>query len=143
VLEGLKPKAAADARVPIAGTRMMALAVYVDEEHDSNMMLLMMGDAFAGQEAGMRQQLQQAMAEEQVEKQEEVEVEETYEKEFTVRGQPATFRISRGKGAESGSPRVQATGVFPGKSGPAMLMLNVDAEHYSEDDVLEMLGSIQ
>jgi hypothetical protein len=63
--------------------------------------------------------------------------------EREIRGQPATFALMKGTGDQSGSERIQVVGFFRGKQGDAMLMLDVDTEKYSEEDIVEMIDSIE
>ncbi len=79
----------------------------------------------------------------QVQGPEDIDVEESQEKTMEIRGETATFTISKGVGQQSGGSRITVVGTFQGKEGPTVLILNVDAEEFSEEEVIEMLESIK
>jgi hypothetical protein len=74
-----------------------------------------------------------------------LKIDETLTKRIpvTIRGQPVQFSFRMGK-----SPQTQRTfhlveGIFEGKSGEVMLAMRVDDEVWNEEEVLNILRSIQ
>jgi len=143
VPEGLKPKMSFDMKVPFYG-RFMLWVIYVDEETDSLLMLFTVANASGSEDPQeMRRALDQSLRQQGIEEQEDIDVDETSTKDVEIRGQTVTFTVSKGVGRESGNKRIQVMGVFQGEDGPVFLMLNADAEKYSEEQVIEMLESIE
>jgi hypothetical protein len=141
---GLKPQMSFDMKVPFSGQRMMLWTVYLDEATDSTLVLFAFGEGTAPPNADqMQRQMDQSLRQQGMGQQEKITIKETDKKQVEIRGQPVTFTISKGVGEKSGSPRIQVTGVFQGKTGPAMLMFNADAEKYSEEEIGKMLESIK
>jgi hypothetical protein len=143
VPDALAPQLSMDMKVPFTDQRMMVMAVYADEATHSTLTLVgVEGELGEQQEDQMQRSIDQQLRQQGM-YQEDVQVEESYEKEVEIRGQTATFKITKGVGAESQDPRIQATGAFQGKNGPVMLILNADAEKVSEQQVVEMIDSIE
>lgn len=141
--EGLSPQMSMDMKIPFTDQRIMVMAVYADEPSNSTLVLMAMGEQFAGQnEAQMKQSAEQQLRQQGMQ-QEEVLIEESYQKEVEIRGEQATFNILKGRGAESQAARIQVTGVFRGEDGPVMLILNADATKFGEQQVIEMIDSIR
>lgn len=65
------------------------------------------------------------------------------DKEFTIRGSPATFQFAKGTDGENMKTFRQVTGAFPGKEGTAILFLQIDEEHYNEEEIIKMIESIK
>jgi len=140
---GLAPQASFDMKIPLTDQRLMVWVVYADKKSDSMLMLFAMGETLAQQnQAQMRQSIDQSLQQQNMQ-QEQITVDESYTKELEINGQPATFVIQKGTGKDSQTRRIQVSGVFQGKTGPVMLMLNVDAEKFSEEEIVKMLESIQ
>ena len=139
----LAPKTAFDMKVPFTDQRMMLWVVYTDQKGDSMLMLFAMGNMMAQQNQDqMRQSIDQSLQQQNM-RQEQITIEQTSTKEREINGQQATFTIQKGKGKDSKTERIQVSGVFQGKTGPVMLMMNVDAQKISEDEIVKMLDSIQ
>ncbi|GAF72861.1 unnamed protein product [marine sediment metagenome] len=141
--DGLDPKMSFDVKFPVKG-RMMLWTVYLDEGTESVLVLFALAAASAsGDQEEMRRAMDQSLQQQGMGEQEGITVEESHTKEVEIRGETATFTIAKGVGEESGRPRIQVTGVFQGETGPAILMLNADAEKYTEEQIVEMLDSIE
>lgn len=122
----------------------MLWAFYADQPSHSMMVLAAVGQSFAGQnDARLRQQLDQSLRQQGMDDKEALVIENSYAKQYTIRGKLATFQITKGKGEKSHASRIEVAGSFQGKVGPAMLMLNADAEKVSEEEVVQMLESIK
>ena len=139
----LAPKASFDMKIPFTDQRMMLWVVYADQNSDSMLMLFAMGDMLAKQNQDqMRQSIDQSLQQQNM-RQEQITIERTSTKERQINGQPATFTIQHGKGKDSQTERIQVSGVFQGKTGPVMLMMNVDAQKIGEEEIVKMLDSIE
>ncbi len=104
-----------------------------------------MGDMFAGQnEAQMRASIEQSMQQKNVNngQREQIQNGDISTKELQIGGKTAKFTIIKGQGITTHSPRIQVNGGFQGHSGPAMLMLDADAEKLTPEKVNAMLESI-
>ena len=142
--EGLEPAGSVNMKVPFTGQSLMTVAVYADEETGSVLILTVAGEAFGSQnQAQMQQSIDQSLRQQGMGDKEEILIQESHKKEIEIRGQPVTFTIANGKGAESETPRIQVTGTFEGRAGPAMLIMNADAEKFPEEKIVEMIESIK
>jgi hypothetical protein len=124
----------------------MTMVLYADQSSKSTLALIEPGSMMKGQnEEQMRQQLEQSMRQQGANQPEaeQILISHSEQKQFTIRGRPATFTIATGKGARSGAPRVQVNGTFEGKTGNVLLMLNADANKVSEPAAVQMLESIK
>lgn len=141
---GLKPKASFDMTVPFSGTRMGLWTVYADDATKSQLVLFALGDmANQGDPEEMRKGMEQSLEQQGMKGPQKIDVTESYTKEVEIRGEKATFTISKGTASGSDSPRIQVVGVFKGETGPAILVFDADAEKYPEEDVIKMIESIK
>ncbi len=143
---GLDPKMSMGGTIPLVGVS-MHMAIYSDKDTGSMLTLFTMQTP-QGQtsQEQLRQQMEQSLQQQggnrEVEA-EKINVEETREIELTINDKPASFTLSKGTGAKSGKPRIEVVGTFEGKAGATFVMLNVDAEKYPEEKVVETLESIK
>ena len=143
--ELLKPKASMDLKVPIVNKTIMKMATYADDTGKSTLKLAAMGDMFAGQnEAQMRASIDQSLQQQGVnnERPEQIQNGDISTKDVQIGGKTAKFTIIKGQGTTTHSPRIQVNGGFQGHSGPAMLILDADAEKLTPEKVNAMLESI-
>ncbi len=144
--EPLKPKMSMDMKVPITNTPLMKMAVYSDDTQKNMLTLVAMGEALAGQnEEQMRVSVEQSMQKQGVGGGPRAPIEnaEMSSKELQIRSKPAKFTILKGQEAGTHSPRIQVSGVFQGRSGPVMLILDADASKLTPEKVDAMLQSIR
>jgi hypothetical protein len=140
----LAPTVSINMKIPFTDQPVMVIVVYADKETDSGLVLVALGNELGSQdEAQMRRSINQQLRQQGLGEQEGILIEESYQKEVEIRGQPATFTITKGKGSESGTPRIGAAGVFQGKTGSVMLILNADAEKFPEEKIVEMIELIE
>jgi len=126
----LEPKMAMSVKCPFTDST-STIVMYTDEDtNDSPSMCMLAANA--------------PMVDQwQVQGPENIEATEESEVTMEIRGETATFTISKGAGQQSGGSRIAVTGTFQGKEGPTVFILNVDAEEFSEEEVIEMLESIK
>jgi hypothetical protein len=149
----LKPAGGMSLEIPFIKKTLMLFAMYGDKPEgkadspaqDSTLVLFALGDAFRGQnQEQMRRSIQEALDKQGMQKQEveQLRNEQHSEKQVTIRGQKATFTITKGIGSKSKKPRMQVQGTFEGAAGPVLLLADVDTEQIGADKVLKMLDSI-
>lgn len=132
----LKPKMGLDGSIPFVGS--VKLAVFGDDADHNTLVLT----EFVGGEGAAGQQFDQAMREAGHQGPQEVEVTDSEEFKTTINGQEATFIVGQGK-HHNDREVWQATGAFEGKSGPARLVLQLDAEQHTKEELLEILHSMK
>jgi hypothetical protein len=144
--EGLAPSGSADMELPFFG-RVGAFVMYEDQETDSSLVLFVIGDSLgADVQTQFRMEIDRALEEagvEQEEGAENIEIEQPYDKEFTIRGQPATFRYQKGTDKETGKRRIIVTGQFRSDDGPTTVIFTGDLDKYSEEQIDQMIESIK
>ena len=144
VPEKLEPKMSMDFNVPFTDERFMVMVVYGDQAEGSAVILASFGEAFAGQgEAQMRQQMEQSLREQGLGPDPNMGPQEVTEREIEVRGEPVKFVFATGVDSESGKQRIMVHGMFEGKTGPVMIMVFADPERLSEEEIVQMLESIE
>ena len=87
----------------------------------------------------MERQVRQAMA--QQGRRSDVQVQVVCTQRVTIKGQPVTLTVS--EGSRGGADYRQATGVFPGKGGLAMLMAMGAKDSWNEAILVQFLASIK
>ena len=142
--DGIEPKISFDIKVPFSGQRLMLLAAHTDEETGSLLALFSLADASASQQdqREMERVMGDLLRQQRIEEPEEIAIEQSYTKDVEIRGETVTFTIEKGTGVESNTARIRVKGVFQGKTGPVFLKFSADSEKYTEEQVVEMLESI-
>lgn len=64
------------------------------------------------------------------------------QREFTIKGKKLNFTFAEGTDQDKVEFH-QVTGVFPGKSGPSFLMLQIQSDEYNEEEIVKMIESIK
>lgn len=65
------------------------------------------------------------------------------QQQVQVRGQPVTFTITTGKDPVDGGQRIKAAGTITNGQERTLLVISVDADDFSEEQVVKMLESIK
>ena len=142
--DGIEPKMSFDMKIPFSKKRLMLLAAHTDEETGSLLALFSLADPSASQnQREMERVMGDLLRQQGIDEPEEIVVKQSDKKEVEIRGETATFTIDKGTGTESDTPRIRAKGVFKGKTGPVIVVLNADAEKYTEEQIVEMIESIE
>ncbi|QDT97070.1 hypothetical protein [Gimesia aquarii] len=63
-------------------------------------------------------------------------------REFMIKGKKLNFTFAEGTDQDK-TKFHQVTGVFPGKGGPAFIMLQIQADEYNEEEIVKMIESIK
>ena len=135
----LPPMMSLDWRIPFVGQMMMA--IYGETEQSGLVIFQLETDM--GNAEDMKVQFEESMRRAGRGEMREIPLEESEMFETQINGQAAEFRLGKGKRHESGDEVWQATGVFEGKGGAAMLFMQLDAEEFSKDDALAILKSMK
>lgn len=140
----LEPTTAMSMKIPLNDIG-VTMVTYTDEDTGGflSMSMLAAEGLAPGKEAEMRRGFEQMTNQQNVQGPENIEATEESEVTMEIRGETATFTISKGAGQQSGGSRIAVVGTFQGKEGPTVFVLNVDAEQFSEEEVIEMLESIK
>ncbi len=142
--DGIEPKKSFDVKVPFSDERLMLLTAHTDEETGSLLALFSLADASASQDQReMERVMGDLLRQQGIEEPEEIAIDQSYTKEVEIRGETATFTIEKGTGMESNTPRIRVKGVFQGKTGPVFLKFSADAEKYTEEQIIQMIESIE
>jgi hypothetical protein len=137
----LPPKIAMDMKVPFYGNFMQWVA-YGDTEHGNGLFLAQFA-AHITDEENMRTQWRQSMrGTGKNDWDDDVDITESETHETEVNGEPARFKVARGKSSKQGEVW-QVSGSFRGKSGPGILMLRVKTDEFTKEEVLAILDSMK
>jgi hypothetical protein len=144
----LEPVGGGRFKVPFVGTSMGQGVVYADKGRKCILVLASIGDAFGPQ---LKEQLIQSLESGQSQKQsgnqddhnEEIKDAKTTDLGPTIHAEKATFKITEGVGAKTGKKKIRVNGKFQGKTGPAVFLLNAEAETLSLEDVKKMIESME
>lgn len=131
-----KPKAAM--RMRLAGVGMV-MAMYELEDGQGSLMIGEMQGLPPG-EAQPERQMREAL--EGQDGQRELTVNRTEAREFEIRGETVRFQFSEGVDDQGNEYRM-VEGMFPTEDGQGILVLQVPAEAWDEEAVVEMIESIQ
>lgn len=138
----LEPKMSLDWTMPFVGRKVMTMAVYADKKEHSSIVLFQI-DEELGNTEGMKAQFQQSLRESGHQQWNEVHLDESETFETEISGEEAEFTYGSGNDKNSKRKVWQATGSFAGKGGPAMLFMQLNAEDFDKDRVLEVLKSMK
>jgi hypothetical protein len=140
---GFKADKAVTVKIPFSGQVFMTIVVYNGPNNEPGVSLMEFGQIMANAD---RDQLRMQM-DEQMQKQgqqmKKLTVAESHDVEVQIHGQPATFKIQRAEDAETKQEFVQIEGVFQGKRGPAILLGQLKADTFTEDDAEKLVRSIK
>ena len=139
--ESLPPKAGMDLSVPIVGSKFMTWVAYGVEDDRNGLFLAQFAEGLVKEE-DMRTQWKDSMRQSGQNDWDDIKVEESDKVDVPINGSPATFTIA--KGQDSKSKEVwQVMGSFHGKGGPAMLVLKVDTDDFTREQLFEILNSMK
>lgn len=128
-------------KLPIP-TMDMTLVIFGDGE---NMAMLgdMQGAAFANATPeALAKQMEDSMRG-QSGNRESINAESTEKREFTIRGKPAEFVFTEGTGANSQKKLTEVMEAFPSEAGFVIVVLHVEADKFSKEQLVEIIESIK
>ena len=137
----LPPAMTFEVRIPLVDTRVMTFAMYGNEQQHNILMLMEFGQQF--DEQNMNMQWRQSMRQNSGREVEDVDVESTETVDHDVNGQPAQFKVMKGKTHNSKREVWQLMGMFHGKEGQGMLVANLDEADFTKEQVLDIIKSMK
>ncbi|HWB12848.1 MAG TPA: hypothetical protein VG826_26720 [Pirellulales bacterium] len=140
---GIKAQSAFSMKNPMSGQTVMTMVVYIGPTNESRILLMefgqLMGNADREQ---VRIQMEQQMRQ-QGQQMKKLEVAESRDVELEIRGQSATFKIQKAEDPQTKEQFVQIEGFFEGKEGLTMLIGQLKADSFTEDDAEKFVRSIK
>jgi len=138
----LPPKMGMDMKIPFVGSNFMQWVAYGDAEHGNGLFLAQFSANIMDEET-MRTQRRQSMRNSgRDDWEEDVDIQESETHETEVNGEPAKFKVARGKSRKQGEVW-QVAGGFRGKSGSAFLIMKVKSDEFTKEQVLAILDSME
>ena len=140
---GFKPDTAVTINVPFTGQKFMTMVSYTPPDKDGMIFLVGVGQIGAGADREqMKMQVEQQMNQ-QGQQKKKLDVLESRDVQVDIRGKPATFTIQKAEDPQTKRQYIQVEGVFEGKEGPAILIGQIKADEFSEDDAENLVQSIK
>jgi hypothetical protein len=142
--DGLEPKMSMNMTIPVVGTEFMRMVVYSDQSRSNSLILAGFSKEYIqGQDGQNLDQQFKGELNKHDQGTEEINVTKSEELQRTIRGKEATFVLAEGEGRNSKTPRLRVEGNFEGKIGPSMILINVDADDYSREELIKTIDSIK
>lgn len=123
------------------GFMQMRMVKYNHSSHKGELQIIEM--AVKGTNAGDNAELEAQMQTQKQVQMKSLNVKSTETTELEIRGQSVTFTTVFGQDVSSNTEYYQVEGTFPGKNGPAKLMLQAEAEIWNAEAVTELLESLK
>ncbi|HJT32181.1 MAG TPA: hypothetical protein VJ783_09070 [Pirellulales bacterium] len=140
---GFEPKGAFTMGVPFSDKKLFTVAGYGHTAGDAMISLAEFPVDFAqADQQQLKQQLDQSL-QQQGQRAKSLQVDESRTIDVTINGAPAAFAIQQASDRATNAKYVQVIGVFKGKSGTAMLMAQLPADQYTEEDAEKLVRSIK
>lgn len=138
---GFAPQSAFTMKVPFTGQRIMTMVAYTAPEDQGGVFLMQAGQFGDGSGDSMRRQMSQSM-EGQGQQMKSLTVLSSRDLDLEIRGQAANFKIQK---TEDPSKRqfIQVVGTFQGKQGAAILVGQLNADKFTEEDAEKLARSIK
>jgi hypothetical protein len=130
-------------RIEMPGNMIPSWAVYEDKQASATLVVAQ-SEIFRSQpQANIRQMMEPTFRQQGVALSEhELTNTKIDTRPRTIRGVQATFTIVEGTDTKTKKQRIQVTGVFPGKSASALLLLDADVDKLGKPVVVKMIDSI-
>lgn len=141
--DGFQPDTAISISVPFTGQTLMSMVSFTPPDKQGMVFLTAVGTIAAGADRDqVRHDVEQRMNQQGMGAK-NLDVEESRDLELEIRGKPAKFRIQKARDPQTKQDYVQFDGVFEGKQGAAVLIGQVKADDFTEDDAEQLLRSIK
>ncbi len=140
VPEDLEPKTSLNWTVPVID-KTVWMAIFADATEQAALVLFQLEDDLENSDmlqAQFKNSMQQSGS-----KWKEIQLEESETYTTEIEGKPAEFNVGKGNEKQSGREVWQAKGVFQGKGGAALLFMQLNAEDFTKDDVMNVLKSLK
>lgn len=142
VPEGFKPEMAMSMKVPFTGQTIMNMVGYSAPNQEGGLFVAEAGQFAGADPEQMRAQMENSM-QQQGRQVKQLRVIESRDVEVEIRGKPAKFRIQKAEDTQSKQEYIQVQGTFEGKGGPALLVGQLKADDFTEDDAEKLVRSIK
>ncbi len=139
--ESLEPQGSVDARVPFRGDRLMTGAVYGSKEGDNHIIIGEFGPSIA--QGDFERTMRESMREAGQEEDENLVVIDSEPYDAMIHGEQATFTIAEAEGRKSKTKYWQVSGEFRGDAGPAILLMRLEAEKFTKEQVIDIIKSME
>lgn len=140
--EGFRPATGFSFTIPFTD-QSMTMVVYQSSNGQGGVFLTEFSAGFGSTSPEeLKRQMEQSLNQ-QGQGTKQLQVLETRSVEVVIHGEPATFNIQKAKDPGTNQEYVQVIGVFKGKAGTAMLMAQLPADQYTEDDAEKLIRSIK
>jgi hypothetical protein len=140
---GFKAQSAFAVKNPLNGQAVMTMVVFTGPNNEPSIFLMEFGQLMANVDREqLRMQMEQQMRQ-QGQQMKRLEVAESRDVEVQIRGQQALFKIQKAEDPQTKQQFVQIEGFFEGKQGPTVLMGQIKADSFSEDDAEKFVRSIK
>jgi hypothetical protein len=142
---GFKPQMAMSTQVPFTGQKFMTMVVYSAPNQDGGLFLMEFGGAVGANmdREQLKLQMHQSLSQ-QGQQAKQLNILESRDVEVQIHGQPTTFKIQKAEDQQTKQQYVQVEGTFNGKGGgPAVLIGQLKADEFSEDDAEKLVRSIK
>lgn len=140
--QGFRPANGLSFTIPFTN-QSMTMVIYQGTGHPGGVFLTEFSAGFgAASQEDLKRQMEQSLNQ-QGQGTKQLQVLESRSVEVTIRDEPATFNIQKAKDPNANQEYVQVIGVFKGKKGTAMLMAQLPADQYTEDDAEKLVRSIK
>ena len=144
----LEPAGGGRFQVPLLGKSLGQGAAYADKNKTSLLIVGSFGGVFGEK---FKQQFIEAMQSGQFEQQradkndkrEELKDVKKSRVDRTINGEKAIFDIEQGVGVKSHKAKIRVQGFFEGKTGPAILVIETDADALPEERVMGIIDSMK
>lgn len=121
----------------------MKMVAYESSPSGGALMLMEMDVPNSGSPEQQATEMRNAMRQQQGVNQKQLNVGETETKTFTIRGEEIEFQFADAEDPNSKAAFKQITGVFSGKGGTALLLIQVPKESYDEERTVKIIESIK
>jgi hypothetical protein len=135
------PQFSADMKIPFTNKPFIKFAMYSSE--DDNGLLVLGESQIPNLDAKQLGDELEKSLRKKTGRETDLVVSETTTEEFTIRGKPASFTFVKGRSEDSETEKWHVVGSFQGESGPAMLIMMVDAERYDLNRLRAIVRSIK
>ncbi len=140
--DSLKPKAVFDLRVPFSGERVMTWVSYEGPSAENHLVLGQFGAPLANID-DFESQMNQSMRDGGRQDREDLDIVESETYDTKIHDQDAHFKISKGAGRSSKKEFWEANGQFRGDGGPAILVIRVETDKFTKEQVLDIIKSME
>jgi hypothetical protein len=140
--EGFTPDLAFNMNVPFTGQK-IGMVIFTAPGHEGGITLMEIGQLGAEvNREDLQRQMEQSLNQ-QGRQLKKLTVLDTREVEIEIRGQPSTFKIQNAEDPQSKQRYLQVEGTFQGKQGTAVLVGQLKADRFSEEDAEKLVRSIK